>query len=89
MVGFARGVAGGAGRTPRLLRFAEGSGSGAASPLVAPEVGLLEPVAGTAADPAAILSGDPLWTVLTVTPLSVAVLGPPWYRVGRPLYYRQ
>lgn len=91
VVGFARGVAGAGsgGRTPRLLRFGEGSGSGAASPLVAPEVGLLEPAAGTAADPAALLSGDPLWTVLTVTALSVAVLGPLWYWVGRPLYYRR
>lgn len=88
VVGFARGVAGvgSGGRTPRLLRFTEGSG--AASPLVAPEVGLLEPAAGTAAGPAALLSGDPLWTVLTAAALAVAVLGPLWYWVGRPLYYR-
>lgn len=88
VVGFARGVAGAGGRTPRLLRFGEGA-SGVASPPVAPEVGLLEPAAGTAPVPVALSTADPLWIGLTLAALSVAVLGPLWYWVGRPLYYRR
>lgn len=91
VVGFARGVAsaGARRRTPRLLRFSGDATSGVTSPLVAPEVGLLEPVEGTAVDPVALSTADPLWTALTVVALSVAVLGPLWYWVGRPLYYRR
>lgn len=88
-VGFARGIAGAGGGTPRLLRFAGGSTPGIASSPVAPEMGLVDPAGAGAGSTVATLPTDPLWTGLALLALSVAVLGPLWYWVGRPLYYRR
>jgi hypothetical protein len=89
VVGFARAVAGAGGGTPRLLRVSEDQTGGVASRPVAPEAGLLEPAAGAVTSPAALPAADPLWPALTLLALSVALVGPLWYWVGRPLYYRR
>lgn len=89
VVGFARGIASARGGTPRLLRFAADAGSDAASPIAVPEMGLLEPAADIAVGPVSLSAAGPLWTLLTLLALCVTLLGPLWYWVGRPLYYRR